>query len=102
MHLKFEPLPDIISICDQYLVFSAFSLLLQMTVVEAYVCGNKIDPVDDISQLPSKVASILIEGIAQNTTGSVFISEVSAQGDVTSFLCTCLARHVDSSNFIAI
>lgn len=63
----------------QYLVVSTFLLLLQMTVVEAYICGKKIDSPDNSSQLPPKVASLLIEGIAQNTTGSVFMSEVSEQ-----------------------
>uniref|UniRef100_A0A5B6ZP87 Calcium-transporting ATPase n=1 Tax=Davidia involucrata TaxID=16924 RepID=A0A5B6ZP87_DAVIN len=49
--------------------------LNQMTVVEAYVGGKKIDPRDNSSLLPPKVRSLLIEGIAQNTTGSVFIPE---------------------------
>lgn len=47
-----------------------------MTVVEAYSCGNKIDPPDNKSLLPSNIMSLLIEGIAQNTTGSVFVPEV--------------------------
>lgn len=50
--------------------------LLQMTVVDAYICGKKFDPSENQSVLPPKVASLLIEGIAQNTTGSVFLSEV--------------------------
>ncbi|KAL2503195.1 Calcium-transporting ATPase 8 [Forsythia ovata] len=49
--------------------------LNQMTVVEAYSCGNKIDPPDNKSLLPPNVISLLIEGIAQNTTGSVFVPE---------------------------
>lgn len=49
--------------------------LNQMTVVEAYVCGKKLDPPDNKSLLPPKLTSLLIEGIAQNTTGSVFIPE---------------------------
>ncbi|XP_022854989.1 calcium-transporting ATPase 8, plasma membrane-type-like [Olea europaea var. sylvestris] len=49
--------------------------LNQMTVVEAYSCGNKIDPPDNKSLLPSNIMSLLIEGIAQNTTGSVFVPE---------------------------
>lgn len=47
-----------------------------MTVVEAYVSGRKVDPPDNKSLLPPKLTSLLIEGVAQNTTGSVFISEV--------------------------
>ncbi|XP_024962705.1 calcium-transporting ATPase 8, plasma membrane-type-like isoform X2 [Cynara cardunculus var. scolymus] len=46
-----------------------------MTVVEAYICGKKIDTQNNKSELPSKVVSLLIEGIAQNTTGSVFTPE---------------------------
>ncbi|KAL1816250.1 hypothetical protein DCAR_0520625 [Daucus carota subsp. sativus] len=45
-----------------------------MTVVETSVCGEKFDPSENRS-LPPKVASLLIEGIAQNSTGSVFMSE---------------------------
>lgn len=56
-----------------------------MTVVESYICGNKIDPLDSSSKLPPNVASLLIEGIAQNTTGSVFIPEVSPE-DTISFI----------------
>lgn len=47
-----------------------------MTVVDTYICGKKFDPSENQSVLPPKVASLLIEGIAQNTTGSVFMSEV--------------------------
>lgn len=47
-----------------------------MTVVEAYVCGRKVDAPYNKSLLPPKLTSLLIEGIAQNTTGSVFIPEV--------------------------
>lgn len=47
-----------------------------MTVVEAYVGDEKLDPPNDIKRLASNVSSVLIEGIAQNTTGSVFTPEV--------------------------
>ncbi|KAH6797492.1 autoinhibited Ca2+ -ATPase [Perilla frutescens var. hirtella] len=49
--------------------------LNEMTVVESYTCGQKIDPPGNKTLLPSTVASLLIEGIAQNTTGSVFVPE---------------------------
>ncbi|XP_078438392.1 calcium-transporting ATPase 5, plasma membrane-type-like [Wolffia australiana] len=49
--------------------------LNQMTVVEAHVGGRKIEPSDNIEHLSSAVSSLLIEGIAQNTTGSVFAPE---------------------------
>lgn len=48
-----------------------------MTVVEAYVGKKKINPPDESSQLHPVVSSLLIEGIAQNTTGNVFLSKVS-------------------------
>ncbi|XP_071723051.1 calcium-transporting ATPase 10, plasma membrane-type-like [Rutidosis leptorrhynchoides] len=46
-----------------------------MTVVEAYICGKKIDPSNNKSELPSGCVSLLIESVAQNTTGSVFLPE---------------------------
>ncbi|KAL0410263.1 UNVERIFIED_CONTAM: Calcium-transporting ATPase 10, plasma membrane-type [Sesamum latifolium] len=49
--------------------------LNQMTVVEAYACGKKVDPPDNKSLLPPRVISLLVEGVAQNTTGSVFVPE---------------------------
>lgn len=48
-----------------------------MTVVEAYICGKKIDPPNNTPELPSKIVSLLIESVAQNTTGSVFLPEVA-------------------------
>lgn len=47
-----------------------------MTVVEAYVGERKIDPTDSNSQLSPMVTSLLVEGIAQNTTGSVYLPPV--------------------------
>ncbi|XP_030953218.1 calcium-transporting ATPase 10, plasma membrane-type-like isoform X1 [Quercus lobata] len=49
--------------------------LNQMTVVEAYVGGKKIDSPENKSEWPSMLYSLLIEGIAQNTNGSVYVSE---------------------------
>ncbi|KAF9676463.1 hypothetical protein SADUNF_Sadunf08G0004600 [Salix dunnii] len=46
--------------------------LNQMTVVKAYVGKQMINPPDDPSQLQSQVG-LLCEGIAQNTTGNVFV-----------------------------
>lgn len=51
--------------------------LSQMTVVECYAGFQKMDPPDSSSKLPPGFTSILVEGIAHNTTGSVFRSEVS-------------------------
>ncbi|KAL8160521.1 hypothetical protein V2J09_002058 [Rumex salicifolius] len=54
--------------------------LNQMTVVEAYANGKKVDPPNDASLLSSTLCSLLIEGLAQNTTGSIFVLE--GGGDV--------------------
>ncbi|KAG5237965.1 hypothetical protein OIU76_012782 [Salix suchowensis] len=47
--------------------------LNQMTVVEAYIGKQKIKPPDDPLKLHSEAVSLLCEGIAQNTTGNVFV-----------------------------
>ncbi|CAH8274877.1 unnamed protein product [Arabidopsis lyrata] len=49
--------------------------LNEMTVVECYAGFQKMDPPDSSSKLPSAFTSRLVEGIAHNTTGSVFRSE---------------------------
>jgi Ca2+-transporting ATPase len=49
--------------------------LNEMTVVECYAGLQKMDSPDSSSKLPSAFTSILVEGIAHNTTGSVFRSE---------------------------
>ncbi|WOL13466.1 calcium-transporting ATPase 10, plasma membrane-type-like isoform X2 [Canna indica] len=49
--------------------------LNQMTIVEAYIGGKKVDPPDNVKSFSPAVSSLLIEGIAQNTTGSVFQPE---------------------------
>ncbi|XP_017258402.1 calcium-transporting ATPase 9, plasma membrane-type isoform X3 [Daucus carota subsp. sativus] len=49
--------------------------LNQMTVVEAYVGRKKISPPEDRSQLQNEVSSLLDEGVALNTSGSVFVSK---------------------------
>ncbi|GKV20405.1 hypothetical protein SLEP1_g30536 [Rubroshorea leprosula] len=47
---------------------------------EAYVGDKKIDPPDSSSQLSQTLTSLLVEGIAQNSNGSVFTPE--GGGDV--------------------
>ncbi|KAM7471942.1 hypothetical protein LguiA_010125 [Lonicera macranthoides] len=49
--------------------------LNQMTVVEVLVGRKKIEPPEDGSQLYAEVSSLINEGIAQNTSGSVFASK---------------------------
>ncbi|KAM5553599.1 hypothetical protein ABKV19_025698 [Rosa sericea] len=46
-----------------------------MTVVEAYVGGKKIYPSDNKSRLSPVLWSLIIESIAQNTNGSVYMAE---------------------------
>ncbi|GAB4841884.1 Calcium-transporting ATPase 9, plasma membrane-type [Ancistrocladus abbreviatus] len=46
--------------------------LNQMTVVEAYAGKAKLDPPGDASHMQGELSTLLIEGIAVNTTGSVF------------------------------
>ncbi|KAI3801602.1 hypothetical protein L1987_29711 [Smallanthus sonchifolius] len=54
-----------------------------MTVVEACICGKKINPPNNTSELPSGVTSLLIESVAQNTTGSVYLPEVGKDVEVS-------------------
>ncbi|MED6216132.1 Calcium-transporting ATPase 9, plasma membrane-type [Stylosanthes scabra] len=50
--------------------------LNQMTVVEAYVGRNKLNPPNDSSKLNPEVLSLINEGIALNTTGNVFVPKL--------------------------
>ena len=50
-----------------------------MTVVEAFVGRKKLNPPDDSSKLDPQVLSLINEGIAQNTTGNVFLPKVCLQ-----------------------
>ncbi|KAJ4911187.1 plasma membrane-type protein [Raphanus sativus] len=45
--------------------------LNQMTVVESYAGGKKTDT----EQLPATITSLCVEGISQNTTGSIYVPE---------------------------
>lgn len=49
--------------------------LNQMTVVEACVAKKMINPPDDPLQFDSLVLTLLHEGIAQNSTGNVFVAK---------------------------
>ncbi|XP_039142394.1 calcium-transporting ATPase 5, plasma membrane-type-like [Dioscorea cayenensis subsp. rotundata] len=57
--------------------------LNEMTVVVAYIGGKKIDPLDNVDQMHYTTSSLLIEGIAQNTTGNVFVPEDGGAVEVT-------------------
>ncbi|KAL4397586.1 calcium-transporting ATPase 10, plasma membrane-type isoform X1 [Arachis hypogaea] len=55
----------------------------QMTVVEAIIGGENIDPPHEKSKLKPILCSLLIEGVAQNTNGSVFVPEGSNNVEVS-------------------
>ena len=55
-----------------------------MTVVEAYFGGEKMDPPDNTQKLSAAVSTMIIEGIAQNTSGSIFEPEVRLYLQFTS------------------
>ncbi|XP_025803540.1 calcium-transporting ATPase 5, plasma membrane-type-like isoform X7 [Panicum hallii] len=55
----------------------------KMTVVEAYFGGTKFDPCDNTGMMCTSVTALLIEGIAQNTTGTVFLPEDGGAAEVT-------------------
>ena len=47
-----------------------------MAVVEAYFGGEKMDPPDNTQKLSAAVSTMIIEGIDQNTSVSIFEPEV--------------------------
>ncbi|KAF7837972.1 calcium-transporting ATPase 8, plasma membrane-type [Senna tora] len=47
----------------------------QMTVVEAYSGGKKIEPPDNKAELSPNLCTLILEGIAQNSNGSVYMPE---------------------------
>ncbi|KAH7430908.1 hypothetical protein KP509_08G020300 [Ceratopteris richardii] len=51
--------------------------LNQMTVVKAWVAGEFRSPVDDLRSAGNEVLSLLLEGLAQNSIGSVYIPQDS-------------------------
>ncbi|BBG92758.1 autoinhibited Ca(2+)-ATPase 10 [Prunus dulcis] len=57
--------------------------LNQMTVVEAFTGGKKIDISDNKSDLSPMLSALLIEGIALNTTGSVYVPETGGDIEVS-------------------
>lgn len=47
-----------------------------MTVVEAYAGKKKLNPPSDAAQMLKEISTLIIEGVAVNTTGSVFVPKV--------------------------
>ncbi|KAF8758039.1 hypothetical protein HU200_010802 [Digitaria exilis] len=57
-----------------------------MTVVEAYFGGKKMESPDNTQMLSADVTSLIVEGIAQNTSGSIFEPGLGGQEpEVTEF-----------------
>ncbi|CAM0902920.1 unnamed protein product [Alopecurus aequalis] len=57
--------------------------LNQMNVVEAYFGGKKMVPTDNTEMLSVTFSTMIIEGIAQNTSGSIFEPEGGKAPEVT-------------------
>ncbi|XP_062226645.1 calcium-transporting ATPase 5, plasma membrane-type-like isoform X2 [Phragmites australis] len=57
--------------------------LNQMAVVEAYFGGKKMESPDNSQTLSANVTSLIVEGIAQNTSGSIFEPEGGQEPEVT-------------------
>lgn len=57
--------------------------LNQMAVTKAWVAGGMRDPVSDLGSLDKGYCNVLIEGIAQNSNGSVFVPAEGEQPEVT-------------------
>ncbi|KAL6191793.1 hypothetical protein ACLB2K_038182 [Fragaria x ananassa] len=57
--------------------------LNQMTVVESCACLRKVNSNDGKPDLSPTLSSLIIEGIAQNTTGNVYVPETGGDVEVT-------------------
>lgn len=57
--------------------------LNQMTVVEAYASKKKVNPPSDTGQMHREQSTLVVEGVAVNTTGSVFIPKDGGVAEVS-------------------
>ncbi|KAF0898073.1 hypothetical protein E2562_001741 [Oryza meyeriana var. granulata] len=57
--------------------------LNKMTVVQSYFGGTTLDPCDDIRAMSCGATELLIEGIAQNTTGTIFLPEDGGDAELS-------------------
>jgi Ca2+-transporting ATPase len=55
----------------EYPLFNHLFSAKQMSVVDVWAGGIRMQDMDDVSQLPTFLKELIIEGIAQNTNGSV-------------------------------
>jgi hypothetical protein len=77
--------------------FSLFLVDFKMTVVEAYFGGNKMDSPDNAQSLSANVTSLIVEVIAQNTSGSIFepeVSTISMKKANTYIVCIPCYHHI--------
>lgn len=57
--------------------------LNQMTVVEAYAGRKRLNPPNDAAQMHKEQSTLVIEGVAVNTTGSVFVPKDGGDAEVS-------------------
>ncbi|XP_057535535.1 calcium-transporting ATPase 9, plasma membrane-type-like [Amaranthus tricolor] len=57
--------------------------LNQMTVVEAYAGKKNLSPASDATQMHTNQSTLIIEGVALNTTGSVFVPKDGGDAEVS-------------------
>jgi len=60
----------------EYPLFNHLFSAKQMSVVDVWAGGIRMQDMDDVSQLPTFLKELIIEGIAQNTNGSVVFETV--------------------------
>ncbi|KAL2321465.1 hypothetical protein Fmac_025844 [Flemingia macrophylla] len=78
-----EGLPLAVTLTLAYSMRKMMADKALMTVVEAYAGRTKLNPPDDSSKLHSKSLSLINEGIAQNTTGNVFVPKDGVETEVS-------------------
>ncbi|RDX88043.1 Calcium-transporting ATPase 9, plasma membrane-type, partial [Mucuna pruriens] len=78
-----EGLPLAVTLTLAYSMRKMMADKALMTVVEAYVGRTKLNPPDDSSKLHPKALSLINEGIAQNTTGNVFVPKDGGETEVS-------------------
>ncbi|KAG5141463.1 hypothetical protein JHK82_017158 [Glycine max] len=78
-----EGLPLAVTLTLAYSMRKMMADKALMTVVEAYVGSTKVYSPDDSSKLHPKALSLINEGIAQNTTGNVFVPKDGGETEVS-------------------